>query len=648
MTIREVENTWIPLLDGTRLAARLWLPADAQAQPVPAILEYLPYRKDDGTSSQDATRHPYFARHGYAAVRVDIRGTGDSDGIITDEYTSQELDDALEVLAWIEAQPWCSGGVGMIGYSWGGFNGLQVAARAPEQLKAVVTAYAADDRYTDDCHYMGGCLLGSDMLKWATSMRVYNALPPDPRFRDDWQEVWMERLEKTPPFVEAWTSHQRRDAYWKHGSVAEDYSAIRVPTLVVGGWADAYTNAVPRLIEHLTCERRGIIGPWAHILPYGGVPGPAIGFLAECVRWFDRWLKGVDTGVEGDPLLRAWIQESVPPAAWYAERPGRWVGVDSWPAQDAHGVRFALGTGSIAVSAPQHTGETAGVWCANGYEDELAEDQTPDDALSTCFDFAALTEPLEVLGHPIATLSLSSDRPLALVAVRLCEVAADGASTLVSWGLLNLAHRDGHEHPAALEVGRRYEVEVPLNVIGHRFSAGSRLRLAVSQAYWPHAWPSPEPTQLTLYADASDLALPVLDGAALELERPFAEPENCGGTVKLREGTRSRTRSNDTAAGRHVICDVQDATAELLSGTVSGAHAEDVYVIGETDPLSARVEARREESLSRPGWRVRVLCEATMTATRDEFIVDDELSAWDGDELVFQSRREIRVPRGCV
>ncbi len=225
--VRQIENAWLPLADGTRLAARIWLPIDAEENPVPAILEYIPYRKDDWTAHQDATRHPYFAGHGYAAVRVDIRGTGDSDGVLLGEYLEQEQDDALEVLAWLAAQPWCTGKVGMIGYSWGGFAGLQVAARRPPELGAVVTICSTDDRYLDDCHYMGGCLLASDMLKWASTMLAYAAQPPDPRFVGEaWRDMWHERLERTPAFAEDWHAHQRRDEFWRHGSVAEDYSAI--------------------------------------------------------------------------------------------------------------------------------------------------------------------------------------------------------------------------------------------------------------------------------------------------------------------------------------------------------------------------------------------------------------------------------------
>lgn len=303
--IRAIENTWIPMSDGCKLAARIWLPVDAEQNPVPAILEYIPYRKDDSTAYEDSTRHPYFAGHGYASVRVDLRGSGDSNGILYDEYLKQEQDDALEVLAWLATQPWCSGAVGMIGYSWGGFNGLQVAARRPPQLKAVISLCSTDDRYNDDCHYMGGCLLGSDMLKWASTMFAYNARPPDPRFVGErWREMWLERLEKTPPFIEAWLTHQRYDAFWQHGSVCQNYADITCPTYLVGGWTDAYTNAIPRLLAELTCPRKGLIGPWAHNFPEHGIPGPAIGFLQECLRWWDYWLKGIDTGIMAEPIDR--------------------------------------------------------------------------------------------------------------------------------------------------------------------------------------------------------------------------------------------------------------------------------------------------------------------------------------------------------
>jgi putative CocE/NonD family hydrolase len=328
----EAEDTWIPLSDGCRLSARVWRPQDSDDDPVPALLEYLPYRKDDATAVRDSVRHPYFAGHGYASVRVDMRGSGASDGILEDEYLPQEQEDGVEVIAWLAAQPWCTGDVGMIGLSWGGFNALQVAALRPPELKAIVTLCSTDDRYALDVHYMGGCVLADFMLPWAASMLVLNARPPDPALAGArWREQWLDRMERTPSFIEAWLAHQRRDAYWEQGSVCEDYGRIACPVYAVGGWADAYRNAVPRLLAGLPGPRKGLIGPWAHLYPEQGVPGPAIGFLQECLRWWDHWLRGRDTGIMDEPILRVWMQDAVPPQPFYEERAGRWIAEAAWP-----------------------------------------------------------------------------------------------------------------------------------------------------------------------------------------------------------------------------------------------------------------------------------------------------------------------------
>lgn len=661
--VREIENTWIPLSDGIRLAARIWLPEDADTSPVPAILEYLPYRKDDGTAAADARRHPYFAGHGYAAVRVDLRGTGDSDGLLRGEYLKQEQDDALEVLRWLAEQPWCTGSVGMIGYSWGGFNGLQVAARRPPELKAVITHASTDDRYRDDCHYMGGCLLGSDMLKWATSMLGYTLQPPDPRFvGEQWLDMWRERLASAPTLARDWVAHQRRDDFWKHGSVAEDYSAITCPVFVVGGWADAYTNAVPRLLEHLEVPRRGLIGPWGHMMPYEGVPGPAIGFLQEALRWWDRWLEGVDTGIMDEPLLRCWMQEWVEPATYYAERPGRWVGVAAWPPPGA--VERSWQTradGSLAEGAApsgdtltllgaQECGETAGVWCANGHADEIAGDQGPDDDRSITFTSEPLEAACEVLGYPVARLTLSVDRPRAAVAVRLCDVAPDGSSLLVSWGLWNLTHDRAHEQAHALDPDVEREYVIGLRVCGHRFDAGHRLRLAVSPTYWPHAWPSAEPVTLGLVTGASStLTLPVL--APVSAEAPVGEfepPEVAAWGIEDPTARGERTRSVTREDDRHVIDDTEAHERTVAPGVRYRERARDTYVIREGDPLAAEVVCTREtvsEGGSHP-WAVRL--NATMSCDAAEFIITEEYEARAGDEEIMRRSRSFRIPRDHV
>jgi len=288
--VREIENLLIPMGDGVRLAARVWLPPDADASPVPAILEMIPYRKRDGTAARDAMIHPYLAGHGYACLRVDIRGSGDSEGVLLDEYLEREQQDAVEAIEWIARQPWCTGRVGMMGISWGGFNSLQVAARRPPQLGAIITLCSTDDRYADDAHYMGGCLLTENMT-WGSAIFAHAALPPDPELvGPDWRRLWLQRLEAHHPWIERWLAHQRRDDYWRQGSVCEDYAAIACPVYAIGGWADAYTNAVPRLLQHLKVPRKGLIGPWAHAFPHLASPGPAIGFLQEALRWWDQWL----------------------------------------------------------------------------------------------------------------------------------------------------------------------------------------------------------------------------------------------------------------------------------------------------------------------------------------------------------------------
>jgi putative CocE/NonD family hydrolase len=262
--------------------------------------------------ARDEPIHRWFAMSGYASIRVDVRGSGDSDGVLHDEYSPEEHRDALEIIAWIARQDWCTGAVGMMGISWGGFNALQVAALRPPALKAIITVCSTDDRYADDAHFMGGALLNENM-QWGAILTLYSALPPDPEIVGErWREMWRERLEALEPFPALWMRHPWRDDTWKHGSISEDYGAIACPVYAIGGWADGYPNAVPRLVEHLTCPRKGLIGPWAHVFSHDGVPGPAIGFLQEAVRWWDHWLQGRDTGIMAEPPLRVWMQESVP------------------------------------------------------------------------------------------------------------------------------------------------------------------------------------------------------------------------------------------------------------------------------------------------------------------------------------------------
>ena len=660
-----VRDDWITLSDGCRLFARTVLPEDAAEDPVPAVLEYLPYRLTDGTAHRDATQHPYFAGHGYASVRVDIRGTGNSDGILGDEYLPQEQTDAREVIAWLADQPWCSGAVGMYGKSWGGFNGLQVAARRPPALRAVISAYFTDDRYADDVHYMGGCVLAHESLSWASYMLGLNALPPDPEIVGDrWREMWLRRMRQTPFFLEQWLEHQRRDDFWRQGSICEDYAAVQSPVLLVGGWADGYTNAVGRTLSGLLnagVPVRALIGPWSHAWPEVAAPGPQIGFLQECVRWWDHWLRGTDNGAMDTPLLRAWMQEYDPPAAFHAHRRGRWIAETEWPsprigsqalfagAPGTLGDRVGPATRDVHV-ASERSGSDAGAWCPYGEVTDFPPDQRAEDGLALTYTSAALTERIEVLGYPEVTLELSVDKPSALVAVRLCDVASDGSSLLVARGLLNLTHRRSHLELEPMPVDEPTVVRIPLDLTAHAFAAGHRIRLAVSSAYWPFAWPSPEATRLELVlGGVTRLELPVREPDAGDWPAAFGPPQQSAAPAGPVYHEPWRTVQRDLATGRVTIEVGHDDHSRLDSEQLEfGERTFRRFTIHAGAPLSARVDCEGEHFLHRHDWRVTVRLRTAMSATTDTFLVSRDLDAFDGDVCVHSARNVVEVPRDHV
>jgi putative CocE/NonD family hydrolase len=661
--VRE-DEVFILLASGLRLAARLWRPEDAERHPVPAILEFLPYRRNDGTALRDATMHPYLAAHGYVCLRVDMRGSGDSDGVLLDEYLESEQDDAVEVIAWMARQPWCDGTVGMWGISWGGFNALQVAARRPAALRAVISLCSTDDRYADDVHYRGGCVLAADALPWASVMLAANAEPPDPRFVGArWRELWRSRLEGSPPFIEPWLTHQTRDAYWRHGSVCEDFARIEVPVYAVGGWEDGYTNAVPRLLAGLPGPRKGLIGPWAHAYPHFATPGPRIGFLQESLRFWDHWMKGLPTGVMDEPVLRAFLQEPRPLDPQCLEVPGRWVAEPVWPPKDrpAGAPLFLTGEGRLSISpAPAravdvatvlHHGGECGAWCSYGTPGEAPGDQRTDDARALCFEGDPVAERVEILGFPELALRVSADRPVAQIVARLCDVAPDGTSRLVSRGMLNLTHRDGHVDPRPLEPGRAVDVTLRLDAAGWSMPAGHCFRLAVAPSYWPTIWPAPERVTLTLHTGVScclrlPLRSPRPEDSALP---PFAPAE---GTPRdagefLRPASHHRRLVLDQTRRRQVL--ETDADGGRILWTALGLETErtgrEAHAIVEGDPLSAEVRCHRRFELARPDWRVRGETESAMTCDAERFFVTTVVRAWEGDALVHERERHFEIER---
>ena len=661
--VREIPNEWITLKDGTRLAARIWLPEDAIEKPVPAILEFLPYCKRDGTADRDELTHPYYAGNGYACVRVDMRGSGESDGILEDEYLKQEQDDGLELLEWIAAQPWCTGKTGMIGISWGGFNGLQIAARRPPSLKAIVTIASTDDRYADDIHYMGGVML-NDNMSWGSTMLAFNTRPPDPDIvGEKWRDLWMQRLKANEPWMIKWLQHQRRDAQWQHGSVCQNYDDIECAVYAVGGWADGYSNAVPRLLANLKAPCKGLVGPWAHKYPHFAVPGPRIGFLQDTLRWWDYWLKDEQNGVMDEPAYRVWMSDPVPPATWYAEKPGRWVAEPAWPSTNIDDKTLHLNPSGLGDSAseqtnlsihtPQTMGAGQGEWCGYGLVPDCPVDQRFDDGCSVVFDTDPLSDDIEILGAPVLDLHVRADKPNAFVVARLSSVAPDGAATRVTYGVLNLTHRDSHEDPEPLVPGQTYQIRLQLNDVAQRFARGHRIRIALSNTLWPLFWPSPEDVTVDLTTGISTLRLPVRTPREEDAQLPpFGPPEAAKPwdltTVEPDQPYR-RSVERDDVTGELVQTVSSGGGMHRLNklGWEFGSSMEQHFTVRDGDPTSARIEIRWTVHFRRPGTDFDVSAEtrSTLACTKESFLYSADEEAFEGQQRLYAQTWNRRFER---
>jgi predicted acyl esterase len=669
-TVHCHEHVTIPMDDRVQLSARLWLPETDD--PVPAILEYIPYRKRDFTARRDSFTHPYLAGHGYACLRVDLRGSGESEGVLEDEYLPRELDDAAEVLRWIARQPWCTGDVGMMGISWGGFNALQLAAFEPPQLKAIVACCASDDRYADDVHYMGGCLLG-DNLSWASTMFAYNSCPPDPALVGPrWRAMWHQRLEGSGLWLKRWLEHQRRDLYWQHGSVCEHYANVKCPVLAVSGWADGYSNAVFRLLEHLRAPCLGLIGPWSHKYPHMGVPGPAIGFLQELLRWWDYWLKGIETGIMAEPALRVWMQHSTAPTPRHRYRPGRWVAEPTWPSPRVNDQTMQLTArgalhwqtdaqppsndepaAPLTIQSPLSLGLFAGKWCSYAATPDLPHDQREEDGGALVFDSEPLSEPIEILGAPILRLELTSNKPIAMLAVRLSDIAPDDQATRITYGLLNLTHRESHAEPEPLVPHQRYRIAVQLNGVAQSFPVGHRLRVALSTSYWPLAWAPPEPVRLTIHAEHSSLVLPIREPWTGDRTlAPFGPPV---GAPPIAKKQLTPTHHNwrvirDLAADQSTLEVVRDEGTfrlEDIDLTIT-SKATERYRSTNNDFTSLSGQTRWVRAFKRGDWKVKTITHTELTASPANFYLRANLDAYEDQTRVFTRDWNLTIPRDHV
>ena len=661
---RTIENTWITLKDGTQLGARLWIPASADHAPVPVVWEYIPYRKRDLERPRDDQWAKAFVPYGFAFARVDIRGSGDSQGLLLDEYLQQEQDDAVEVIAWLARQPWSNGSVGMRGISWGGFASFQAAAMQPPALKAIMPHCATDNRYTDDAHYVGGALT-LDMYDWGAEFKNVMVGPPDPAISGDrWREMWMERLNHTPPILATWLSHQRYDAYWQHGSIATDYARIKCPVYVVGGQVDSYRDFLPRSLAHLSVPRKGLMGPWGHRYPEIADPGPGLDWVSEEVRWWTQWLKGVDTGIMAEPQFRVYMESKTAAEVWPRDTPGRWVAEPSWPSPRITPRVMFLNPGKLEASAAPGAAlvcksqETLGLtkreWFPWNMQIDLPPDQTPDDRRSLVFDTVPLAEDLEILGNPVLKVRLSSSQPVAKIVARLNEATPDGGSWSVSYGVLNLTHRQSHANPTPLAVGETYDVEVSCYFTAHRFKKGSRIRLALSESLWPMLWPSPRPVELKIFTGVSSLTLPVRPLGIADPPLPMAEIKD---RIVAREKAESLAssryevrQSGPDAHGRVVIHkrlrDLPETLADI--GTTTSGGSDWFLSIQEGDPNSSVWQLRWFSKLSRGAWDTTTESTLELSSSADEFRIKESMTAWEGEKVVFEKAWDHKIKRDLM
>jgi predicted acyl esterase len=510
----EIIRDWLVMKDGVRLSATMFMPRAAQEdEKFPVLFEFLPYRKDDSFYLRDYPLYSYFARRGYVAVKVDIRGTGSSEGEVPPrEYSETELEDAIECIRQLAEVSWSNGNVGMWGISWGGFNAIQVAMRRPPHLKAILAMDATDDLYHDDVHFIDGAF---HIDQYETSIDTDLGLPRWPDYALD-DEYFKTRFNAYPWFL-TYLREQKDGEFWRRNSLRWNYRSIQVPVYLIGGLLDGYRDSIPRMLENMDVPMKAVLGPWPHAWPDDGIPGPNFEWRHEVIRWWDYWLKGKDTGIMTEPRFAVFVRDSHLPDARMSMTPGHWR-YEDWPIHRTDVMQFYPGENhTLKLSAGENVVDrlryvpSSGIAALYWWGDPTG-DMRHEDAESLVYDSEILREDMEIVGFPRVRLRVSSDAKLAHWIVRLEDVHPDGSVSLVTGGLLNGAQRNSRLDPEYLTPGEVYEIDFSLHFTTWTFQPGHRIRLAVTNALFPMIWPTPYPmtTELFLGNEATSLDLPVV------------------------------------------------------------------------------------------------------------------------------------------
>jgi hypothetical protein len=655
-------NVTIATRDGTKLSADLIRP-DADGK-FPAIIEYIPYRKDDVTQGGYDTHH-YFAERGFIGVRLDVRGTGSSEGVNTDEYMPIEQQDGFDAVEWCAKQSWSNGNVGMFGTSYGGFTCIQVAMHRPPNLKAIVPMYATDDRYTDDCHYTpgGNMRMYYDVGTYGGSMVAMNALPPLEEYAGPrWAMLWKQRLEENEPYILTWMKHQVDGPYWRAASLRPGYDRIQCPVFLIGGWRDGYASTMLRTFTKLEAPKKLLMGPWVHSRPNSSVPGPRIDYLNEVARFFAHWLRDEDTGIMNEPAVTVYMQEYAKPQRTLDSTPGKWHSHANFPAAHTAERTFYLADSeTLTVERPERlsrhhdefeylptVGVTNGYWSAGGMSFYLADDQRADEAYSLVYTTPPFDEQIRILGWPRVIVHASSSARVATFVAKLADVAPDGSSALIVDGSLNGTRRSSLTDPKPMSPGEVYELDIPMNPTGWVIERGHRLRLAISGSDFPNLWPTPEPARSQIHRGGNHLSrviVPVVAAPVLEPSQ-FLPPPRLESYVRSHGEPPRQQVLQDQITGAVTVLNRTASTLVLPDGRgeLAGEHSFRCTASSQ-DPAKASIVGTHKYTLNRQDGAVEVMAESTIRATDTAFHITINLIVTRNGEPFFQRNWTVSEPR---
>jgi len=653
-----IDEAWIALPDGVRLSADLYMPDGGNAgERFPVLLEYLPYRKAEGRG-RNYPLYSYFVQRGYVVAAVDIRGTGNSEGrLIPYEYSDIEHQDGEFVIDWLSRQNWSNGKVGMFGISWGGFNSIQMALRNPPALKAIIAVDATEDLYQEDVHFIDGII---HVDSWEMSQDLDNARPGAPGYVID--EAYFRDRFDTQPWMMTYKRQQRDGAFWDRASAKGRYADIRIPSLHIAGWYDGYRDSVPRMLANVRAPVKAIIGPWSHAWPHEPYPKPGIEWRHEAVRWFDQWLKGIDTGIMDEPRFAVFVRNWHAPGPYLEEAPGAWRYEDGWPiARIRDQVMHLQPDHTLRPEQPQTATHRLRYVPSIGIEaggpvmwwGDVAHDQRPTDAYSLVYDSAPLANDIEILGMPRAMLTVSADAPRANWFARISDVAPDGRVTQVAGAGFNGTHRKSAREPSPLTPRETLAIDIEMHFTSWVFPKGHRVRVAVNNAQWPMLWPTPHPMTSTLQLgpDASRVVLPVVPHAPRPVPAflPPSESATLAGFETLDAGT-SSGYGEISSVNRNPQTGEATATATNTGGQRYPwgveRYSETIrHMIKDDDPAKAAMQGSHRLEVELPGRTLLWEAELTFSSDLDNFHYSYRRRLSENGRLLREKRWTDTIPR---